>query len=103
MKKEILIALFVIGAIFIVGCDTTGDILKTSESTRAQYTCQDTDGGFNYEELGTVSGNEGRRGSYQYTDTCLDQTRLKEWYCQGSIAEFDQYRCQGGCENGACL
>ncbi len=103
MKKVTLMLILAVSAIMIAGCDTTGDILKTSESTRAQYTCQDTDNGRTYDLAGEVSGNIGRKGTYTYTDYCEDWRHVREYYCGGSTPLNERYTCMNGCENGRCI
>jgi len=60
-------------------------------------TCTDSDGGKNYYEKGTVTVD-----GTSYTDYCLDENRLIEYYCSNNQMRFDTYACPYGCENGAC-
>ena len=60
-------------------------------------TCTDSDGGKNYYQKGTVTVD-----GTSYTDYCLDENRLIEYYCSNNQMRFDTYACSYGCENGAC-
>jgi len=38
------------------------------------------------------------------TDVCVDKNFLKEWFCEPDrIIEYDNYYCQNGCSDGACI
>jgi len=66
-------------------------------------TCEDSDGGYNIGQGGTlmltinlVSG--------EYLDKCLSGDRLKEYYCDGNEAVFEEVECPGEsrCVQAAC-
>lgn len=76
-------------------------------------TCTDSDGGIVTNIKGTVSGYENNK-PYSYTDTCLDSTYVKEYYCSFSKPTYNEYSCVGSggnstgnsttsCLNGACI
>ncbi len=98
MKKEILILVLAISAIVIVGCQTTGEVLKSSSG----YECYDNDNGFNTDTAGKVYGSTTRHGNFDNPDYCLDERRLVENFCSGNQARFEIYHCSGTCVNGAC-
>lgn len=82
----------------------------TLPETCVDYTCQivdscsDTDYGSTPELLGSVSGYSG--GSpYNYTDYCVDNETVMEYYCSGAQWSSDQISCVYNftyCANGAC-
>jgi hypothetical protein len=61
-------------------------------------TCNDTDGGKNYEVSGitSASGN-----TYSNIDTCIDKTTLREWFCTDYGAEnSENHKCAVACNPG---
>ncbi len=59
--------------------------------------CKDTDGGKNYDSKGTVTSENGKT----YTDFCVTDEQVKEYYCSGnnvlsSQATKSGYNCVGG-------
>jgi hypothetical protein len=88
-----------------LGCNSNCDGFDTSGC----YTngCSDTDGGYNVEVQGTVSGSS-NGNQYSYTDYCVENnaTILVEYYCIGSQWYSDAFDCltnHTGCLNGACV
>jgi len=75
--------------------------------TLPSNTCEDSDGGKDYNEKGIVTQN-----SNEYQDICeknivtdlTDSKKLKEYYCESDGSTNTQmYTCPNGCENGACI
>ncbi|MEM7815932.1 MAG: hypothetical protein QXN71_02320 [Candidatus Aenigmatarchaeota archaeon] len=68
--------------------------------------CSDSDGGVNVWTRGTVSGVY-NGNQYSYTDICINNWTLSEWYCVGNYAyNIGNYTCTGNftaCLNGACV
>ncbi len=67
--------------------------------------CSDTDGGFNIEVKGTVTGYDG--SPYNYTDYCVDSTHVMEYYCVGDHCNNFSAECWVNnqtaiCVDGAC-
>lgn len=69
----------------------------------AELPCEDSDGGRNYEEAGTVFDAE----LIEYKDNCKDKYHVIEYYCIGGdkgIARSEERYCTGGkCVTGACV
>jgi len=65
--------------------------------TGSNTLCTDSDGGQDYYVKGTTKGVNG-----EFPDTCSSHTKVKEWYCKGSRATNDFFKCQNRCSNGAC-
>lgn len=61
--------------------------------------CTDSDGG--QDEF--VKGTTEKTGSFSYTDTCVDSTVLREYYCSGTTWGLTTIECPAGCLNGACV
>ena len=82
---------------------------KTCQNGRcvAAGNCNDTDGGWNYAERGTVRAANGS----MYTDSCYSGTMLGEYYCNASnpndINHLNTNCASFGigqvCQNGACV
>jgi len=79
------------------------------ENGACRIPCWDSDDGINYSEQGECY--EVHNGSFiEYSDQCLDSTRLTEYYCEYNgdygydICSSEIYPCESGyiCENGAC-
>lgn len=120
MKKELIIlsVLMVIAMFVISGCSSGNAIkgakkdvsLKTTEPVkivRNQSFCNDTDGGLNYYEYGTValSNNSNPNNITYYSDMCIDDnTAIFERFCDanGNLGS-DPEPCLYGCVNGACI
>jgi hypothetical protein len=96
------------------GFSVTPELIETCEygclngmCTGPPDSCNDTDGGFTFDLQGTVSGLlDG--DNYSYTDTCINNVTLSEWYCSGAYAyNIGNYTCNWGnytaCLNGACI
>ena len=71
-------------------------------------TCSDTDqtnfGGINAEVRGTVSGIKNGR-PYSFTDSCVSERYLNEYYCRGTEAvntTFDCWNNANSCNEGKC-
>ncbi|MBU2559946.1 hypothetical protein KKA03_03535 [archaeon] len=67
--------------------------------------CSDTDGGWNTELFGTISGYQNGT-QYGFDEVCLDSTMLLEYYCNGGSAESYVWDCVNmttSCVNGACV
>ena len=67
--------------------------------------CADTDGGLNYEVLGTVTTEylyDEKPVSKSLTDQCLNITALQEYSCKGKTLARSTTQCAFGCANGAC-
>lgn len=64
-----------------------------------EITCFDSDGGMVYGTVGTVNYD-----GVTYTDTCIDGSTLREFYCDNGLAEKN-VACGAGqkCENGRCV
>lgn len=58
----------------------------------------DTDGGNNPWVQGTVYTN-----TTNYTDYCIGNSTLVEYYCENSTLQSQNYTCLAGCVSGACL
>ena len=78
--------------------------------------CRDTDGGYNVDKKGTITGLNIDNNEVTYTDFCrtsqsetrLDscsgaRCRIKEWGCTNNIVGSNVLSCKYGCGDGACL
>ncbi|MFH1256023.1 MAG: hypothetical protein V1494_01890 [Candidatus Diapherotrites archaeon] len=68
--------------------------------------CIDSDGGKDYYIKGVSSGTMANGSVYQSGqayDTCIDQSRLSEWHCDGGYLAKENYACPYGCVDGACV
>src|SRR3989338_2840275 len=67
-----------------------------------QQTCTDSDGGRNYEQLGTTSD-----GTLSRTDQCKNRNNLREYYCSGNSVTRVTVDCRSlgfsRCSNGICI
>lgn len=66
-------------------------------SDTSSVKCSDSDNGINYQIKGTIS-----LGNTIYTDRCITQEVLEEFYCAGSKVISQKYKCVYSCNNGAC-
>ncbi len=64
--------------------------------------CVDTDYGKNAFMLGTLRYVENGEIS-TLKDNCIDQTHLKEFYCEDGKPVGEVIECENGCLNGRCL
>jgi len=93
----VLVVLLVLLAFSKIG--TTGKAIDLS--------CSDTDGGDNKFEIGTMSGVDSTGTSFEMTDYCASDGRLKEYRC--NIGQGDPgwtniyYYCENRCVDGACI
>jgi hypothetical protein len=84
--------------------NTTNTTPPKTNTTNTTLTpsCTDSDLGNNITLRGTVSGINASNKTYSFTDTCLTATIIKEYYCQATKYNDNNYNCTNGCENGAC-
>jgi hypothetical protein len=88
-----------------------GSCPEDCEVTEETITCADTDGGWNVEEQGTVSGTWKTTGEEQsWTDVCASESRIREGYCRDDgYAYYNTKNCEDEvgvgyvCEDGACV
>jgi hypothetical protein len=82
-----------------------GELSVCSDTDAGRHLTGDT-WGLNYNEKGKANENvEGTSGQNQNKgeDVCLDNTKLKEYFCYNNRLKVTEYSCEGGCNNGACL
>ena len=68
--------------------------------------CTDSDNGRNYFQKGITSGSETVfffSNEVVKTDSCLNSKVLKEYFCQNNNVVSENYICENGCSNWACL
>ncbi|MFH1916929.1 MAG: hypothetical protein ABIJ21_06735 [Nanoarchaeota archaeon] len=66
--------------------------------------CSDTDGGQYPYTFGQVTGYAGGN-PYTNPDTCNSPIQVKEWYCSGTQAQYNNMNCNAGdnCVAGRCV
>ena len=67
--------------------------------------CSDSDGGYNVEVFGEVSGYINGQ-AYSYTDICLDNDLVLEYYCSGTTPMGSNHSCAlngSVCSGGECV
>lgn len=87
-------------------CITLGQTINDSTSNK-NYTCIDTDGGFNYDVKGTLTEKSTNEEHQQRTDRCIIEgtiIKLQEFYCkENRIAYiYDDCALNKTCISGAC-
>jgi|GEM_PF-2359356 len=85
--------------------DTTIDCLEDYvcvDGECVEVSCTDSDDGEDYGTAGTVTYSEGDDDE-TYSDDCLDDYILNEWYCDGYYPMNVTYNCSSGCSADACL
>jgi len=60
--------------------------------------CIDSDGGPIFYTKGTISSKK-----ETYTDECIDNDNLKEYFCAFDKIESEEFRCPNGCKDGYCF
>jgi hypothetical protein len=81
---------------------------KDGHCVHADYrrNCDDSDGGENVFEKGTVRGNFNSGTTYSYTDECVDGDTIREFFCADDHTPTD-YKIDCGdhqvCKEGACV
>ncbi len=64
--------------------------------------CNDTDGGFDYAEIGVAYGTLDDE-THAWIDYCTDAVNLIEYGCSGLNVTFETHGCEFACSNGACI
>ncbi len=86
-------------------CSSTGSVCDMPQNQTA--TCVDTDFGQDPFALGDVVGNAPNGTFYGFTDACLSNETLLEYYCTDTAAGQEafsaQVPCAYGCSEGVCL
>lgn len=108
-NKIILIALGVLVVVMIAIYSGNAELFQgrmfNSSKPLPSYDenkCYDSDGGKNYEEIGTTYGKLGRSAFGNKTDVCTTGTKVREYYCDGKFVQSEEYNCENGCSDGAC-
>jgi hypothetical protein len=85
---------------FFIFSDNFG---KKANCKEEIISCIDSDGGKNYGVKGTVTSTA--FGGNSETDYCLDNKKLKEFYCSEVDKSPDPkiITCENGCNNGICM
>lgn len=79
---------------------SSGKCVSTGDSGGSSGTeCEDDDGGKDYETAGTVTVDGTTK-----EDECIDEDRLREYYCSGDDYASETYTCPAGqmCFGGRC-
>lgn len=88
------------------GCDVQSRCIDDPSCITNPDSCSDTDGGFVTTIKGTVSGYK-NNNPYSYTDACISNTTLIEYYCSGTNYLNSTASCYMNtttyCSNGACV
>jgi hypothetical protein len=75
---------------------------ETNETVGVLGSCEDSDGGKEYDEWGYITINDTK----EYLDACISDGFLREYYCgedyPGNL-EFEVYGCEELCSNGECI
>jgi len=99
----VMLAIAAVLTLTISGCskDTTditgGPVANAPAAVQADASgCVDSDGGKDTAVRGKVTA-----GNSSYMDKCADPF-LVEYYCENGQAETQNFRCEKGCDSGAC-
>lgn len=118
MKKQekqqivVIVAILVVGLVgyFMLSHNGGGIIpIPTTTTTTIATKCTDTDGGKNYEVLGTARYSPTSWGGARYgSDYCSSASVLVEYYCPSNAdvvenVDIVSYTCPNGCVSGVCL
>ncbi len=94
----VVLALIIMG---IVNYSLVGQAGKAEKKGGVASVCIDTDGAKNYAAAGKVTA-----GKTTSLDSCIDNSNLKEYYCNKNKIESVNYNCMSegkACKNGACV
>ncbi|MCK5283627.1 MAG: DUF4215 domain-containing protein, partial [Nanoarchaeota archaeon] len=86
-----------------INTEITGNAITL---TSKWINCSDSDRGQNFDEYGIVNiiyYSWGEEREKSYTDTCLSQEKLKEYYCKGNKRDYVYKKCAYMCLDGACV
>ncbi len=75
------------------------DICQNGACVNTTGNCTDSDGGIDYYQQGTVVIDD----QHHYTDYCITNEMLDEYYCISNTLGNTTYACPNGCEDGACI
>ena len=82
-----------------VSHDCSPNGCKDGVCTNETPSCDDSDEGINFTVNGTCKDSSG-----EYTDSCINDTFLKEWYCEGDHCTNTTQKCSPStCQNGKCV
>jgi hypothetical protein len=67
--------------------------------------CSESDGGIEYYERGTITGNDRHGNGNPGVDYCTFESNinLMEGFCDGGYVIYISYDCPNGCKDGACI
>ena len=90
-------------------CNVGGGVTQMGEKP----ICTDSDGGEIYYDKGEIKLTRDDGETFEYNDFCIDEGKLNEYSCSLAVVNSGnclegcnldvQYRCAGGCEDGACV
>lgn len=85
------------------GDDWTTDTCESNVCVN-ERTCTDLDNrNYNVKGQSCTKGDIFNIPGYCVFDVCIDDTRLKEYYCEDGIRRFESFTCEKDCHNGACF
>ncbi len=103
----------VITVAFTDGTSVVGNIpanaMAVTPISMAGLSCNENDGGVNYDVAGTNNHSSGSGVVYQFQDNCIDDVALSEGICGGLGANAGKQMvtsirvCPVACKNGACV
>jgi hypothetical protein len=69
------------------------------------FTCEDSDGGLNWEDIGTVTLTFDDGNSREFEDYCIDETHLMEMRCVNDMLRGARFTCHENyfCDAGVCI
>ncbi len=73
---------------------------REDEGRCVRSICEETDNGIDPEHAGKVSF---RTREDEYSDSCVSDTRLKEYYCYGDGYRSQTFNCIGNCIDDECV
>lgn len=124
--KRILLLFFIIIIFFIYGCgkeetaptgnivvstykveepevvEDVADIEEESENITTVRLCHDTDSGIIKFVNGTIFGFYSNATGFEFTDYCISNNYLMEFYCENKTALQKVFFCRHGCVDGHC-
>ena len=68
---------------------------------KGEIGCSDSDNGLVYSMKGRINYCDSN-GCSSETDSCSEKT-LKEWRCKNNEKNYEEYKCEYDCDNGACV
>lgn len=105
-RMIIAMLLFMIALVAISGCiksNISGNVVREGiKITTPAVKCYDSDGGDVVDVRGAITIKVGDEDWTNYTDRCVEENSVLEYFCENNSYVTKNYYCDNACIDGMC-